>query len=76
MAKKNAIYAPGELDRLRKKLGNIDAEEAKRVAQILGGEVGIERSEDPKPIPKRKSSSARREVVEPGHRDTIPRPQP
>ncbi|MDR2363691.1 MAG: hypothetical protein LBD65_04675, partial [Spirochaetaceae bacterium] len=39
-------------------------------------EVGIERSEDPKPIPKRKSSSARREVVEPGHRDTIPRPQP
>ena len=76
MAKKNAIYAPGELDRVRKKLGDIDAVEAKRLAQILGGDVGTERSDDPKPIRKRKSSSVRREVVEPGHRANTPRPQP
>jgi hypothetical protein len=77
MAKKNAIYAPGELDQVRKKLGNIEAGEAKRLAQMLGGEVGIERSNDPKPIPKRKSSPAQqREVVEPGHRANIPRPYP
>jgi hypothetical protein len=76
MAKKKAIYAPGELDRVRKKLGNLDAVEAKRVAEILGGEVGIERSDDPKPSFKRKSSPVRREVVEAGHRANIPRPQP
>jgi hypothetical protein len=47
MAKKgNAIYAPGELSRVREKLGNIDEFEAKRMAQVLGGEVGTERNED------------------------------
>lgn len=45
MAKKpNAIYAPGELDRIRGKLA-VDDAEAKRMSQILGGEVGVERSE-------------------------------
>ena len=45
MAKKNnAVYAPGELGRVREKLGVTDAEEAKRMAQILGGEVGTERN--------------------------------
>ena len=44
MAKKpDAIYAPGELSRVREKLGVKDATEAKRLAQILGGEVGTER---------------------------------
>ena len=44
MAKKpNAIYEPGELDRVRGKLGDIDDSEAKRMAQILGGEVGTEK---------------------------------
>jgi hypothetical protein len=42
--KENAIYAPGELDRVRGKLGVTDAAEAKRMAQLLGGEVGTERS--------------------------------
>jgi hypothetical protein len=49
--KEKAIYAPGELSRVRGKLGNLDIEEAKRMAQILGGEVGVERSEN-KPIKK------------------------
>ena len=51
MAKKknNAIYAPGELSRVRDKLGVKDDDEAKRMAQLLGGEVGTERdSEDDK----------------------------
>ena len=41
--KNNAIYEPGELDRVRQKLGVTDATEAKRMAQLLGGEVGTER---------------------------------
>jgi hypothetical protein len=45
MAKKTkAIYAPGELSRIRSKLGELDIEEAKRMAQILGGEVGVEKT--------------------------------
>jgi hypothetical protein len=47
MAKKNAIYAPGELGRVREKLGVTDVAEAKRMAQILGGEVGTEKNTEP-----------------------------
>ena len=44
MAKKNnAIYAPGELTKVRDKLGVTDDAEAKRMAMLLGGEVGTER---------------------------------
>ena len=47
MAKKEkAVYAPGELSRVREKLGDLDHEEAKQMAQKLGGEVGYERTED------------------------------
>jgi hypothetical protein len=46
MAKKEkAVYAPGELERIRNNLGSIDKEEAKRMAEKLGGEIGYERSE-------------------------------
>ena len=45
MAKKNnAIYAPGELSGVRNRLGVKDENEAKRMAQLLGGEVGTERA--------------------------------
>jgi len=45
MAKKNnAIYAPGELSRVREKLGVSDNSEAKRMMALLGGEVGTERA--------------------------------
>jgi hypothetical protein len=44
--KKNAIYAPGELSRVRDKLGVSDAAEAKRIAQVLGGEVGVEKEKE------------------------------
>jgi len=46
MAKKTAVYAPGELDRVRDKLGPLDADEAKAIAKKLGGEIGYERTEE------------------------------
>jgi hypothetical protein len=42
MAKR--IYAPGELDNVKKRLGNISEKEAKRMQSLLGGEVGYERN--------------------------------
>jgi len=51
MAKNKAIYAPGELNRVREKLGVTDVAEAKRMAELLGGEVGTERNEEQKPQP-------------------------
>jgi len=42
-----AIYAPGELSRVREKLGVFDKEEADRLVKKLGGEIGYERSEEP-----------------------------
>jgi hypothetical protein len=62
MAKREkAIYAPGELGRVREKLGVSDPNEAKRMAQLLGGEVGVEKTEISKPIVK---SWSRREKVD------------
>ncbi|MDR1862963.1 MAG: hypothetical protein LBQ67_03475, partial [Treponema sp.] len=45
MAKNDKIiYAPGELDRVRSNLGKIDKDEAKRIAEKLGGDIGYERT--------------------------------
>ena len=57
MAKKNAIYAPGELNKVREKLGVTDEAEARRMAQLLGGEVGTERTSE-------NSGKTRRETVD------------
>jgi len=47
MAKKEkAVYAPGELSRVRDKLGVLNKQEAQQLAQKLGGEVGYERTDD------------------------------
>jgi hypothetical protein len=46
---KKEKYAPGELGTVRGRLGNIDDAEAKRIAQLLGGEVGVERKKAPPP---------------------------
>ncbi|MDR1506181.1 MAG: hypothetical protein LBI67_03670 [Treponema sp.] len=63
MAKKTkAIYAPGELSKVRGKLGNLNDSEAKRMARILGGEVGYERSEVQEDARHRKQ--VRHETVE------------
>ncbi|MDR0877255.1 MAG: hypothetical protein LBN21_04325 [Treponema sp.] len=65
MAKKpKAVYAPGELNRVRGKLGELDAEEAKRMAQILGGEVGYERNEEQDNSKKKRPVKTRHETVE------------
>ena len=59
--KGNAIYAPGELSRVREKLGVRDDAEAKRMAEVLGGEVGTERTPQPDPAAVKKT---RQETVE------------
>ncbi|MBI9103308.1 MAG: hypothetical protein JEY99_12900 [Spirochaetales bacterium] len=41
--KNKPIYQSGELDRTRKNIGNIDPKEARRMASLLGGEIGIEK---------------------------------
>jgi hypothetical protein len=62
MAKKdNAIYAPGELSRVRDNLGVKDNDEAKRMAQVLGGEVGTERNPE---LEAAKNKNLRHEIVE------------
>ncbi|MCL2243549.1 MAG: hypothetical protein FWC03_03665 [Treponema sp.] len=57
--KGNAIYEPGELNRVRQKLG-VDNDEAKRMAQLLGGEVGTERNKEP----EKSKKNIRRETVD------------
>jgi hypothetical protein len=61
MAQKNTIYAPGELDKVRSNLGVTDNAEAKRMAGILGGEVGYERTEEQETA-KNKPQKARNET--------------
>ena len=38
------VYAAGELDKVRRNLGDVTPEEAKRIASLLGGRVGVEKS--------------------------------
>jgi len=53
MAKKpSAVYEPGELEKVRGRLGPVDENEARRIAQKLGGEVGTERSVVTPPVKK------------------------
>jgi hypothetical protein len=58
MAKRKAVYEPGELARVREKLGSLDPAEAKRMAGILGGEVGVEKPSAPPPPPKARAGAA------------------
>ena len=44
--KPKAVYNPGELDKTRKNIGEVSKEEALRVAKLLGGQVGVEKSID------------------------------
>jgi len=74
MAKKNtnAIYAPGELDRVRGNLGKIDENEAKRVADILGGEVGTERAPEPEQPARGKTVGSGRRSGKPAAKSILP----
>ena len=58
-----AVYKPGELNRVRSKLGDINNEEAKRMAKILGGEIGVEKDPEPQFLGK-KPGRIRRDTVE------------
>ena len=44
--KPKAIYEPGELDKTRKNIGEISPEEAMAIAKKLGGEVGVEKTQN------------------------------
>jgi hypothetical protein len=57
-----AIYAPGELDKVRQNLGNLDENEAKRMADVLGGEVGWERTHTEEE--RQRKPKVRNEVVD------------
>ena len=62
MAKeKNAIYAPGELSRVRDKLG-VNDNEAKRMAQLLGGEVGTEKAKEEDSAKFKKSDKGNKRI--------------
>jgi hypothetical protein len=62
MAKKTkATYAPGELRQTRDNLGQLNDKEAMRMAQVLGGEVGYERTTSEEESLQQKS---RKETVE------------
>lgn len=50
------IYNPGELERVRNNLGRISPEEAKRIASLLGGEIGVERAKSPS-VPHRRHTA-------------------
>ena len=66
MQKNNkAIYAPGELGRVRDKLGVKDDNEAKRMAELLGGEVGTEIDNETGFSKGGKKPAVSREFVEP-----------
>ncbi|MDR2922587.1 MAG: hypothetical protein LBU85_04495 [Treponema sp.] len=75
MAKKpSAIYEPGELEKIRGRLGPVDETEAKLIAKKLGGEIGTEKSVVTPPV--KKSSYVRREKAElavPVHKSKRPR---
>jgi hypothetical protein len=43
-SKPKAVYEPGTLDKIRKNLGDIDNDEATRMAHLLGGEIFTEKS--------------------------------
>jgi hypothetical protein len=63
VAKEKAIYSPGELDRIRGKLGVTDVKEANRLAKMLGGEVGVEKSPTSAAPPTRRRSETVEVVV-------------
>ncbi|MDR2471282.1 MAG: hypothetical protein LBD09_04130 [Treponema sp.] len=65
MAKQKAVYAPGELAKTRERIGigHLDLDEAKRMTQILGGEVGYERT-DEQEAARGKPQRVRHETVE------------
>jgi hypothetical protein len=58
-----AVYAPGELDRTRRNLGDLDVDEAKRIAGLLGGDIGVERAAMPAK-PARRRAGDREETVD------------
>lgn len=66
------MYAPGELGKVRGRLGSLDNDEAQRMAKILGGKVGFERSVDP---PESSRARSGKKVGGTGSREGTGRPR-
>jgi hypothetical protein len=62
--KSKTVYAPGELGKIRENLGEMDAQEAKRMARLLGGEVGYERTREQENARRAPARRVRHETVE------------
>jgi len=60
--KPSAIYEPGELDKVRGRLGPVDESEARLIAKKLGGEIGTEKSVVNQPV--KKTGYVRRDTVD------------
>jgi hypothetical protein len=60
--KPSAIYEPGELERVRGRLGHVDESEAKLIAKKLGGQIGTEKSVVTPPI--KRTSYVRRDKAD------------
>jgi hypothetical protein len=60
--KPSAIYEPGELEKVRGRLGPVDESEARLIAQKLGGEIGTEKSVVTPPV--KRTSYVRRDKTE------------
>jgi len=71
--KPSAIYEPGELEKVRGRLGPVDEDEARRIAQKLGGEVGTEKSVVASPV--KRTSYVRRDIAGSGRGRRPERPE-
>ncbi len=61
--KKTARYEPGELEKVRKNLGELDPIESQRMANLLGGEVGVEKSRPAAADTTKPISNKRRQYI-------------
>ncbi|MDR0452049.1 MAG: hypothetical protein LBH15_03320 [Treponema sp.] len=73
MAKDKAVYAPGELGKVRDRLGSIDPNEARRMTQVLGGEVGVERDAEPQAARPAASRGKKEDSARPGGKRPVPK---
>ena len=72
MARRKTVYEAGELDKLRKNLGDISPDEAKKIARLLGGEVGFEKAPSDVEASYRRLENARNKIIPGKTRPDLP----
>lgn len=68
MAGGKAVYEPGELDKVKQRLGGVDENEARRMQKLLGGEVGYEKTHSASSQDRSRGSSGTRVKAKGGGR--------